>query len=109
MFDMRRRELIGVLGGAVAAWPLAARAQEVAPGTRSADRMRRRTPTVGILNYAADHDIRVVQFLAALHELGYIEGKNLVLVQRHADGVLDRLPGLAAELVAAQVDLIIAL
>jgi len=44
-----------------------------------------------------------------LRELGYIEGKNLTLVQRHADGVLGRLPQLAAELVAAQVDLIIAL
>jgi putative ABC transport system substrate-binding protein len=70
---------------------------------------QRRTPTVGVLNYAAAHDVRVVQFITALRDLGYIEGRNLALVQRHADGVLDRLPGLAAELAAAQVDLIIAL
>jgi putative ABC transport system substrate-binding protein len=70
---------------------------------------QRRPPAVGILNYAAAHDVRVVQFLSALRDLGYIEGRNISLVQRHADGVLDRLPELAAELVAAQVDLIIAL
>ncbi len=70
---------------------------------------QRRVPTVGILNYAGANDVRVIQFLTALRELGHIEGRNLALVQRHADGALDRLPGLAAELVAAQVDLIIAL
>lgn len=70
---------------------------------------QRRAPTVGILNYAAAGDLRVNQFLAALRELGYVEGRNLALVQRHADGVLERLPGMAAELVAAHVDLIIAL
>ncbi|MBR0693258.1 hypothetical protein JQ553_08520 [Bradyrhizobium lablabi] len=47
--------------------------------------------------------------MTALRDLGYVEGRNLALVQRHADGVLDRLPGLATELAAAQVDLIIAL
>jgi hypothetical protein len=94
---MRRREFITLLGGAAAAWPLAARAQQ------------RRAPTVGILNYAAAHDLRVIQFLNALRDLGYVEGRNLAVSQRHADGVLDRLPQLAAELVAAQVDLIIAL
>jgi ABC-type uncharacterized transport system substrate-binding protein len=77
--------------------------------TAAPSQAQRRTPTIGILNYAAAHDIRVVQFLTALRELGYIEGKNLALVQRHADGVVDRLPEMAAELVAAQVELIIAL
>src|SRR5262249_13664226 len=47
---------------------------------------QRRAPTVGILNYAAAGDVRVVQFLTALRELGYIEGRNIALVQRHADG-----------------------
>jgi putative tryptophan/tyrosine transport system substrate-binding protein len=94
---MKRREFITLFGGVAAAWPLAARAQQ------------RRPPTVGILNYAAAHDIRVIQFLNALRDLGYVEGRNLAVSQRHADGVLDRLPELAAELVAAQVDLIIAL
>jgi putative ABC transport system substrate-binding protein len=70
---------------------------------------QRPVPTVGVLNYAAPHDVRVVQFIEAFRELGYVEGRNLTLVQRHADGILDRLPGLAAELVAAKVDVIIAL
>jgi putative tryptophan/tyrosine transport system substrate-binding protein len=94
---VRRRKFITLLGGAAAAWPLAARGQQ------------RRPPTIGILNYATAHDIRVIQFLNALRDLGYVEGRNLAVSQRHADGVLDRLPELAAELVAAQVDLIIAL
>ena len=68
-----------------------------------------RVPTVGILNYAAAQDVRVTQFVGALHELGYVEGKNLALIQRHADGILERLPDLAAELVASKVDVIIAL
>ena len=70
---------------------------------------QRRTPTVGVLNYAAARDIRVIQFLNALRDLGYVEGRNVTIIQRHADGVLDRLPELATELVAAKADLIIAL
>ncbi len=81
----------------------------VASTTPALSQPQRRVPTVGILNFAAAHDVRVIQFLTALRELGHVEGRNLALVQRHADGVLDRLPGLAAELVAARVDLIIAL
>jgi putative tryptophan/tyrosine transport system substrate-binding protein len=81
----------------------------VASTTPALSQPQRRVPTVGILNFAAAHDVRVIQFLTALRELGHVEGSNLALVQRHADGVLDRLPGLAAELVAARVDLIIAL
>ncbi len=70
---------------------------------------QRRAPTVGVLNYAVAHDIRVIQVLNALRDLGYVEGRNVTIVQRHADGVLDRLPELANELVEAKVDLIIAL
>jgi putative tryptophan/tyrosine transport system substrate-binding protein len=66
-------------------------------------------PHVGILNYAADDDIRVRQFRDAIAGSGYVEGKNLTLTLHSADGVFDRLPGLAAELVAAKVDVIIAL
>lgn len=99
---MRRRAFITLIGGAVATWPLAARAQLPAVPVIGA-------PTIGVLNYAAAHDIRVNQFLNALRDLGYVEGRNLAIIQRHADGVLDRLPQLAAELVAAKVDLIIAL
>jgi putative tryptophan/tyrosine transport system substrate-binding protein len=96
---MKRRTFITLLGGAATALPFAARAQQPVVGA----------PTVGVLNYAAADDIRVVQFLNALRDLGYAEGRNLALMQRHANGVLDRLPELAAELVAAKVDLIIAL
>jgi putative ABC transport system substrate-binding protein len=92
-----RRDFITLFGGAAAAWPLSAPAQQ------------RNTPIVGILNYAAAHDVRVIQFLNALRDLGYVEGRNVALIQRPADGVSDRLPELAAELVAAKVDLIIAL
>jgi ABC-type uncharacterized transport system substrate-binding protein len=99
---MRRREFITLLGGAAAApsllWPLAARAQQPAKMAR-----------VGILNYAAAQDVRVSQFHDALRRLGYVEGKNLAVAYRWADGALDRLPQLAAELVATKVDVIIAL
>jgi putative tryptophan/tyrosine transport system substrate-binding protein len=99
---VKRRTFISLLGGAAAAWPLAARAQQSPmPGIGA--------PTIGVLNYATAHDIRVSQFLNALRDLGYVEGRNLAIIQRHADGALDRLPQLAAELVGAKVDLIIAL
>src|SRR5262245_57978252 len=78
-------------------------------GNAASAEPQRRTPTVGILNYAEAHDVRVIQFLDALRDLGYVEGRNVRLVQRHADGVLDRLPELAADLVTTKVDLIIAL
>jgi putative ABC transport system substrate-binding protein len=97
---MRRREFIILLGGA-AAWPLAVCAQQ-------RERMQQ-IVRVGILNYAAAQDVRVTQFLNALRDLGYAEGRNLAVVHRWADGVLDRLPELAAELVASGVDVIIAL
>jgi putative ABC transport system substrate-binding protein len=77
----------------------------VATVAHAADPPRR----VGMLNYADARDVRVVQFRDALRELGYIEGQNLTLTQRHADGALDRLPALAAELVANKVEVIIAL
>jgi putative tryptophan/tyrosine transport system substrate-binding protein len=95
---MNRREFITLLGGAAAAWPLAARAPQPAKMAR-----------IGILNYAAAQDVRVNQFRDALRQLGYAEGINLAVTYRWADGVLDRLPELAAELAAIKVDVIIAL
>jgi pimeloyl-ACP methyl ester carboxylesterase len=83
---VRRRDFITLLGGA-AAWPVVARAQQPAKMAR-----------VGILNYAAAQDVRVSQFRDALRQLGYAEGKNLAVTYLWADGVLDRLPELAAEL-----------
>jgi putative tryptophan/tyrosine transport system substrate-binding protein len=94
---MRRREFITLLGGA-AAWPTTAHAQQPA-----------KMPRVGVLNYAAAQDVRVSQFHDELRQLGYVEGKNLAVIYRWADGVLNRLPELAAELVADKVDVIIAL
>jgi putative ABC transport system substrate-binding protein len=97
---MRRRDFVRLLGAAFA-WPLAVHAQQ--PG-----RMRR-VPNVGILNYAAAEDALVSEFRSALRELGHIEGQTLTITYRWADGRFERLPSLAAELVASKVDVIIAL
>jgi putative ABC transport system substrate-binding protein len=97
---MRRREFIGLIGSA-AAWPVGA-------GAQHAER-RDRIARVGILNYAAARYARVDDFRDALRALGYVEGQNLTVTHRWADGHLDRLPGLAAELVASNVDVIVAL
>jgi putative tryptophan/tyrosine transport system substrate-binding protein len=69
----------------------------------------RRVPNVGILNYAASEDALVSEFRSALRELGHIEGQTLTITYRWADGRFERLPRLAAELVASKVDVIIAL
>jgi putative ABC transport system substrate-binding protein len=95
---MRRRELFQLLGGA-AAWPLATRAQQ--------DGVRR----VGLLWPGREQDYRVparVLLLDRLRELGWIDGKNIQIHERYAGGVLDRLPTLARELVALDVNVIVA-
>jgi putative ABC transport system substrate-binding protein len=97
---MRRREFITLLGGA-AAWPVTARAQQ-------RERVHR-IARVGILNYAAAQDVRVNEFRDGLGQLGYVEGQNLAITYRWADGHLDRLPALAAELVTSNVEVIIAI
>jgi len=97
---MLRRDFITLLGGATAA-PFAALAQQ-------AGRVRR-MPNVGILNYAAANDALMNEFRRALAELGHIEGQSLTITYRWADGRFERLPDLAAELVASKVDVIIAL
>jgi putative ABC transport system substrate-binding protein len=97
---VRRREFITLLGGAVAAWPLAARAQEPKPPT-----IRR----IGSLMFGppAASAGRIEVLSAALRELGYVEGKNIVMEMMWAETV-DELPGLAAELVRRNVDVIFA-
>src|SRR5262245_12617179 len=93
---MRRREFIGLLGGTVAAWPLAARAQQPHPVRR-----------IGIL---ADEGWPPIDSLKqGLRMLGYVEGQNLEIVYRFAAGQAERYPGLAAELVALPVEVIVAL
>lgn len=98
---MRRRAFITMLGGAAATWPLAARAQTA------------KVARIGYLITGAleSPETRMNRdaFRQGLNELGYVEGRNIVIEYRSADGKIERLPGLATELVGLKVDLIVAL
>ena len=98
MFDLRRREFITLLGGATA-WPLAARAQQ-AHGRPLIGILSPQPATAAAPNFAA--------LRKGLRELGYVENRNIWMEFRYADGVSERLPALAAEIVARAPDLIIA-
>jgi hypothetical protein len=94
---MRRREFITLLGGAAVAWPLAARAQQGGQTFR-----------VGIVETisAELNATNLAAFRGGLRELGYTEGRNLVLEYRSADGDATRFPALISELIGLKVDLI---
>jgi ABC-type uncharacterized transport system substrate-binding protein len=95
---IRRREFITLLGGAVAAWPLSARAQQAG-----------RLPTIGFLGATtpATDGQRFAAFVQRLRELGWMEGRNVAIEVRWAEGRSERFAEVAAELVRLNVDVIL--
>jgi putative ABC transport system substrate-binding protein len=91
---MRRRQFLGVLSGA-ALWPFAVRSQGTA------------APLIGFLSPSSNSADYVEGFFAGLRELGYVDGRNIRIESRWADGKLDQLPKLAAELVRLNVNVLV--
>jgi ABC-type uncharacterized transport system substrate-binding protein len=98
MLDLRRRQFLTLLGGAAAAWPLAARAQQSA------------MPVVGLLSGSSPEASRrpMAAFQRALADSGFIEGQSVTIDYRWAAGRFDLLPAMAADVVRRPVALIVA-
>jgi len=94
---MKRREFISLLGGTAAAWPLAVRAQQA------------KAATIGLLctGSAAAQSQWTATFVQRMRELGWVEGRNLAIEYRWADGRTERLSELANQLVRLKVDVIV--
>ena len=93
---MRRRDLLAMLGGVAVVWPLGTRAQQAS------------LPVIGLVSAGAPEEPRIAAFRQGLGEAGYVDGKNVAIEFRWAEGHFDRLPALAADLVGRRVAVMVA-